>query len=233
MDTVIRIRPEVSKLRYAAGAVSIAEIDLGGTPRGAALVLCDTGQLEAVAADVLNGLAEHGYSAIAAEADPAGTAGPGPRAAALIDHLRARGRPDQQIGVLGYGSGAATALAIAAEVEVGAVVSLAAAALPPPPGAPILRAPWLGLFSRPGEHAPALRTWLAGQAVYSRVVTYPGTSGSPSRSTGRHGGHAAAFDSWQRSIEWLNLRVEPCPTPLARSWAVRHADRSPARRKGN
>ena len=47
MDTVIRIRPEVSKLRYAAGAVSVAEIDLGETPRGAALVPCDTGQMEA------------------------------------------------------------------------------------------------------------------------------------------------------------------------------------------
>ena len=34
---------------------------------------------------------------------------------------------------------------------------------------------------------------------------------------------AACYDYWQRTIEWLNLRVAPRLTPLAEAWRHRQA----------
>lgn len=219
MGTVIRIRPDVSTAPTADGPLPVMEIVLGGTPRGAVLMLCDAGSLEHAAADVLNGLAEHGYSALAAEPRPAGAGGLGPDAVALLARLREQGWVDAQIGVVGYGSGAATALAVATRVPVGAAVGLAASPLAVPARA-VLQAPWLGMYSGGGQHDASLRAWLDRQSVYSRLVTYPGTADTCYRTPGRTEDRVAAFDAWQRTVEWLNLRVEPRPTPLAERWAA-------------
>lgn len=225
MDTVIRVRPEVTRVPYEGGVLSVAEIRLGGTPRGTVVVFCDTGRLEYAATDVLNGLAEHGYSGLAADVGPVdgtGTSG----ALGLLATVRARGVPAAQIGVVGYGEGAGTALAVALAAEVAAAVGVSAAPGPLPAGARTLRTPWLGLYSTGGEHEQALRALVDRQPVYSRVVTYPGTAPTFYRADRRPEDHPASFDSFQRTLEWLNLRVEPCPTPFARSWAARRQERA-------
>jgi carboxymethylenebutenolidase len=57
--------------------------------------------------------------------------------------------------------------------------------------------------------------------VYTELVRYPGVEVGFYRDSHRALGHAAAFDSWQRIVEWLNARVVPRPTPLAEAWRAR------------
>lgn len=230
-----RIEPALSTVPHAGGVLSVAEIRLGGTPRGTVVVLTDSSVLGYAVVDVLNRLAEHGYCALAAEIGPPDGLGVTDAVAALLDRVRAAGVPDAQLGVVGYGEGASTALAVAFDTEVGAAVGVAASPGPLPVGVDTrsLKSPWLGLYARAGEYGGALRALLDRQAVYSRLVLYPGATPAFHRSDGPAADHAVAFDSWQRTIEWLNLRVEPCLTPFARSWASRERarPRSPRTRR--
>jgi carboxymethylenebutenolidase len=58
--------------------------------------------------------------------------------------------------------------------------------------------------------------------VYTQLVVYHGVSGGFCRDSAEAVAHAAAFDCWQRIVEWLNLRVVPRLTPLAEAWRRRH-----------
>jgi carboxymethylenebutenolidase len=65
------------------------------------------------------------------------------------------------------------------------------------------------------------------------VVTYPGVSRTYYRDSYEAAAHAAAFDTWQRVVEWLNRRVVPRSTPLAEAWRARQSTKetSYARRR--
>jgi len=208
-----RIEPEV--VQVGAG-VTATEITLGGVPRGAIIVLCDAGRLSD-AAEPMNGLAEHGYESVAAEV----SGGAGDVVGSLLAHLGARGWEAEQVGVIGYGAGGRAALLTAAEFTLGAAVTIAPDGPVSDPREP-LRTPWLGLF---GGDAAGLRrlgeTLYERSPVYTEVVCYPAAGSGFHRDSAEAPVHAAAFDSWQRTVEWLNLRVVPRLTPLARAWRAR------------
>lgn len=216
MSDVVMIQPE----RSAIGALPILEIALGGAPRGLVLLLCDRGGLDHDATEVMNRLAEHGYESLAAEAE-------GESLEPLLERADERGWTEEQVGLVGFGVGGYAVLQAAAELRFGAAVSLS------PAGAlgvvDALRTPWLGLFGAedPGVRADevdALATRLAtGSDVYSQVVIYPGVGADFYRHHGDGLSYAASYDGWQRTMEWLELRVAPRLTPLAEQWRRRKA----------
>lgn len=230
---ILRIEPGTSEVESSRGALRVTEIKLGGVPRGAAVVLCDATGLEHDAPEVLNGLAEHGYESLAADLSSAGSGSAGSAGlfrddellrdvATLLGRLGDRGWSPEQIGLVGYGFGGRIALLAAAEFGLGAAVSVAPTALPASP-AP-LRTPWLGLFGDLDQNVPPREVRQLGEAlnssspVHTEVVGYPGVGEGFHRDSPEAPAHAAAFDSWQRTVEWLNLRAVPRPTPLAGIW---------------
>ncbi|MFI5880379.1 dienelactone hydrolase family protein [Streptomyces sp. NPDC051554] len=205
------------------GRLEVAEIRLGGSPRGVVVVGCEAGGMDRDAADVMNRLAEHGYASIAADLSARGSSdgelvtGVG----SLLSTLADQGWSHEQVGVIGYGFGGRVAFLAATAFELGASVSVSprardsvrtglAAAAP--------RTPWLGLFGECGDGAldPTPTELRAAWAAHTAIVTYP--VGDFYRDSADPAVHAAAFDSWQRTVEWLNLRVAPRPTPLALAW---------------
>jgi carboxymethylenebutenolidase len=203
------------------------------------VVLTGAGGLQPMGlVDVMNGLAEHGYESVAAEV------GPTPETegdAVVLGHLRTlvarlerRDWALDQIGVVGYGYGghvallAATSMALGAGVSVNAIPTDAVRRRP----APSVCTPWLGMFGdragdfAPGETAAFGAAIAATSPVFTQVVTYPGVGAELVHDGTDALGHAAAYDSWQRIVEWLNARVVPRPTPLARAWAERRATRA-------
>jgi carboxymethylenebutenolidase len=251
VEAAVRITPRLSRIASGGRQVPVASVLLGGVPRGAVILLSAAGEPAADVAEAMNGLAAHGYESVAADLGgvTAGGAGPGDDAAvsdvaALADLLAGRGWSREQIGLVGYGYGGRAALLAAASDVFGAAVSIE------PAGAGQLAAeprrvgdgrgvltPWLGLFAEPGDAGtadaeagetrraawlPALRRalWLSSP-VYTQVVTYPGVSGSYYRDSRETAAHAAAFDTWQRIVEWLNLHVVPRPTTKETSYARR------------
>jgi carboxymethylenebutenolidase len=222
-----RIEPQRSTAKLGVGRISTAEIRLPGLPRGAALVLYGPSGLETHAPDALNVLAEHGYESLAADL--------GPRRAddedllatvvGLLAILGERGWSYEQVGLVGFGEGGRAALVAARDLVVGAVVSVS------PPDAlqvasPLVRSPWLGLF---GEHDPdmtpravaELEVRLRPAPQFSHLVIYPGVGTYFFQPSSTSLGHAAAFDSGQRILEWLNIHVVPRPSPYAQRWADR------------
>ena len=200
-------------------------------------MVCPTGALDGDAAPALNRLAEQGYESVAVgvPADGAGQDGAGDDAlldavTAALDRLALRGWTTEQVGVIGYGAGGRAAVVAASTMGLGAAVSIA----PTWPGDPAralddlargahtLRVPWLGMFA--GADAPAEALEALGAAldarspVFAQLVVYPAVSGAFHRDSAHAEVHAAAFDSWQRTVEWLNQRVVPRPTPLAQAW---------------
>lgn len=232
------IRPKVSEFHTDAAALPIAEIRLGAVPRGAALVLCDAGGLAGHAVEVMNRLAEHGYESLAA--DVSGTSPDGGAVGALLRRLAQKDWNHEQVGLVGYGAAATHALAAAAEYRLGAAVSVS------PSGEPLsdlivgtidgrhpLRTPWLGLIGERTGAAPGLRElgrplW-ARSPVYTEIVCYPGAGDGFFRDAADVPTHVAAFDSWQRTVEWFNLRVAPRLTPLAKQWLSRRGHCAAAR----
>jgi len=249
MELVPRIEPAVSEIWSARGPLRVAEIRLGGVPRGAAVVLCDAGTLERDAAAVMNGLAGQGYESVAADlsaavgrpaAGAAGTAAID-RAlvdgvAVLVDRLAGRGWAPDQVGLVGYGLGGRAALLAAAKSSLGAAVSVAPTSVASPrsgtpaaldPVARPVRTPWLGMFAQEDPDAPPSAVRKLGEflqarsAVHTEVVCYPGVTGAFCHESRGTLAHAASFDSWQRTVEWLNLRVVPRPTALGEAWRQR------------
>jgi carboxymethylenebutenolidase len=235
--TAVRIEPDVTEVPSGGRTLGVATVALGGVPRGAVVLLSGAGGLRHVeVVDAVNELAEHGYESVAADLgpDPAEDDGVAlEHLRTLLDRLAARGWDLDQIGVVGYGSGGRAALLAAAAMELGAAVSVRPV-LPAGLGArPVdpLRTPWLGLFGAldertpPGSVAGFGEALAAGSPVFTQVVSYPGVTGEFVHDGLHPLTHAAAYDSWQRTVEWLNARVVPRPTPLARAWNERRAHR--------
>jgi carboxymethylenebutenolidase len=238
VDTAVRIEPDVTEVLSGSRSLEVSSLLLGGVPRGGVVLLSGAGGLRHVElVEAMNGLAEHGYESVAAdlgEAPPAeGEDAVLQDVQTLLDRLAERGWALDQIGVVGYGSGGHAALLAASAMELGAAISVR----PVPPvrlGAwPVrpVRTPWLGLFAARDDRTPATEVAALGAAlaaaspVFTQVVTYPGVAGDFIHDALDSSGHAAAYDSWQRVLEWLNARVVPRPTPRARAWSERLAQR--------
>lgn len=227
MSTDVRIDPEVSTATIQGVPIRVLSLLLGGVPRGAAAVVAGPDGLDEIAAvETMNSLAQHGYESVLTS-DMTEDGG-----AAVVDHLVTiladRGWEDEQIGVIGYGRGARTALEAAAERPYGAAISIPRESrqLLVPEPVTALRTAWLGMVGLgEGRTLPseltAYRDDLAAQSVeHTRLVGYPGTEHCLRNST-EPLEHAAAFDAWQRTAEWLNTHVVPRPTPLAMAWRER------------
>ncbi|MGH3431817.1 MAG: dienelactone hydrolase family protein [Thermocrispum sp.] len=212
MNDVVMIKPT----RSAIGERPVLEIALGGAPRGLVLLLCDDGGLERDATEVMNRLAEHGFESLAAEVGPL---------APLVERATERDWSQEQIGLVGLGAGGLAVLQAAADLRLGAAVSLSPAGSLSDVGAVVT--PWLGLFGAqdPGATADGVRALAdrlrAGSDVYTRVVSYPGVGREFYHRSGDGVSYAASYDGWQRTMEWLELRVAPRLTPLAERWRRR------------
>jgi carboxymethylenebutenolidase len=235
-----RIEPRRDAVDLHVGSMPIAEIRLQGLPRGAALVLCESGGLDTQAADLMNALAEHGYETLAADLSVLDLDDEGllDVVKGLLDRLVEQGWHYEQIGGVGYTGGGRATLVAAGSMTLGGAVSISPSPLPNT-AAPRLQTPWLGLFAEGDEATPPdavrdLRDRLKDAPVFSRLVVYPGVEPTFFRDPPDALGHAAAFDAWQRVVEWFNVRVEPRPSPYAELWARRCAARSSdTQRQGN
>jgi carboxymethylenebutenolidase len=143
---------------------------------------------------------------------------------AALDHLRAAGWADRQIGIVGFCMGGRVTFLVAAHEALGAGVGFYGggivtgrtegmpALLELVPG---LRTPWLGLFgdadaSIPVDDVEQVREALnAGADVDTSIVRYPDAD---------HGFHcdvrdayheASATDAWHRTLEWLDAHLAP------------------------
>lgn len=227
-----RIAPRRGELTVpGAPEVSIAEIRLGPFPRGAALILYDAESVAGVD-DPMNALAQHGFESLAAGLPVATPATKDRILDALVLRLGERNWDHEQIGVLGCGRGGYTVLGAAGRYPFGAAVSVVelgtaeqqdqvARAMSE------LRTPWLGLTDtsiadRGDGVLDRLKAVSARQTpVYSELIDYRGLTGRFHHSTTDTLSHSAAFDGWQRTIEWLNNRVVPRLTPASLAWRAR------------
>lgn len=226
MSTDVRIDPESTTAHVDGSTVTVLSVLLGGVPRGGVAVVAGPDGLDDIAAvDVMNALAQHGYESYLA----GGVADPTQATVAhLTERLAARGWEDEQIGLIGYGSGARVVLEATATRAYGAAVSIPRGAeqLLLPDRVTDVRSPWLGLVGLGAERelVPGLadyRDELRRRAPeHTRIVGFPGADHCLRDSTDARV-HAAAFDSWQRTAEWLNIHVAPRPTPLALAWRER------------
>ncbi|MGW1783684.1 dienelactone hydrolase family protein [Streptomyces sp. NPDC002143] len=240
MDTVVRIEPRRDEVMLSGGAHPVAAIRLGGVPRGAVLVLCAPGALERDAADLMNGLAEHGYESVAADLSvEGGRVGESAEALShdlgvLLGLLADRGWNHEEIGVIGYELGGSAAFHAASSFTLGAAVSVSPTG--PATGTTWsevservgpLRTPWLGLFGEQdlphpsmGELQEQLDT---ASDVFVELIGYDGVGRLFYRDAPQARLHAAAFDAWQRALEWLESRVAPRPTPGLRAWRAKRS----------
>lgn len=235
MSDVVRIKPVRSWVDTDLGRFASSEIRLGGVPRGAVLVLVESAPSAREDAEIMNELAAHGYEAVAADLGSAALDSRDPGAGleqvigALSARLAARGWSPEQIGLLGYDLGGRAVLAAAIESRYAAAVSVAPdqSALPVlarvAPYAPV-QTPWLGLFGTVDDDRDAE---LAGKVidrspVHSEIVRYAHVRSDFYRHSGDPLAHAAAFDAWQRTVEWFNLRVAPRLTHQAEAWFRQH-----------
>lgn len=236
----VRIIPRTSAATVAGVAVEISELLLGGVPRGTALIVAsrdpfsDTDAVDTMnRVDLMNQLAEQGFESVFVT--PAGGWPGDDFGRALIDHVLGwasdRGWLPDQIGVLGYDEGARAALLGAAEHELGGAVSVPRAGKQLLTPAAALRTPWLGVVGTGSaaeldHQLAAFRDRLRVESsAHTAVVGYRGVDHCLSDST-EPVVHAAAFDSWQRTVEWLNIHVAPRPTPLALAWQRSRAAQS-------
>jgi len=243
---VVRIHPVRTEIPGSRSALPIAELYLGIALRGAVALLCDEGDQALDVSETMNSLAEHGYESVAA----AVASGQGDRTQVpegelvqdtivLVDHLGKRGWTPAQIGIIGYGLGGYAAFAAAVHGSFGAAVSVSPHAAASPVAraltdmagrAASVRTPWLGLIGGPdnGQLRSAIRqleTALAASSpVYTEVVAYRAAIAPLYSHAPDSAAHAAAFDAWQRTTEWLNLRVAPRLTPLAKAWRARPSE---------
>jgi carboxymethylenebutenolidase len=252
VEATVRIKPRLSEVVSRGRRVPVASVLLGGVPRGAVILLSAAGEPPANIAEVMNRLAEHGYESVSADLAAAnGDQVPDDGdivgdVHALAEKLADRGWSKEQIGLVGYGYGGRAALLAAASGAFGAAVSVEPAIGEQPPVGSCstgawrgLRTPWLGLFAVPKSAAAGEAgrlAWLSAlqralrlsSPVHTQVVAYPGVPSTYYRDSHVAATHAAAFDTWQRVVEWLNLRVAPRPTLLAEAWQARQSARKSA-----
>jgi carboxymethylenebutenolidase len=234
VDPAIRIQPGTAQVVLGARTVNAHTVWLGGIPRGAVLMLLDAGTTEDDVAEAMNTLAGHGYESVAADLSVVDEGSRPAAVDALVGVLAGRGWSNEQIGLVGFGSGGRTALLVAARTTFGGAVSVGPTGVAELLGEPErlgagagLRTPWLGMFGGDDDSAPrqvlsTLTDTLGPESpVYTELVRYPGVAAGFYRDSHRPLVHAAAFDSWQRIIEWFDARVVPRPTPLAEIWRSR------------
>lgn len=248
MNKVVRIEPDRSSIETPDGPLDLVEIALGGTPRGMVLLLCEQGGLEREAVDVVNILAQHGYESLATEIvvgtsgelpeteDPLGAGGVAQHLNAVVRVATERGWEPEQMGMVGLGLGGRAVLAAASSLHLGAAVSLSptmnhtaidGATLLLNETPPTICTPWLGLFgdrdpAAPPEDVRALARSLDGRSdEYTQVVRYANVGRDFYQRSGDGVSYAASHDGWQRTVEWLDARVTPILTPLARQWRRR------------
>lgn len=238
MSNDVRIAPEVSTVAVAGVTVRVSALLLGGVPRGAAVIVAGPDGLGPVeVADTMNALAQHGYESILSE--PAGSRHDDDFARELIQHLvdrvAARGWTHEQVGVIGYGQGARAALIAGSEATFGAAISVPRDARELLGTDPILalRTPWLGITGLgshsdfPEELSVYQDNVEAASTEHTSLIAYPGV-GHCLHDSVEALVHQAAFDTWQRTAEWLNVHVAPRPTPLAEAWQQRQKSVQPA-----
>jgi carboxymethylenebutenolidase len=232
MSMAVGVPALIPTPRTVAGAhasITVAEVTLGAFPRGAVLVLSDAGNLDR-SAQVMNLLAEHGYETLAV--DLCGRTRESYWVTLMLERLAERGWQSEQIGVLGYHGAALLALRTATRHRLGAAVSLDIphCALCQPAidqSATQLQTPWLGLSAADEADSPAAQLaahWdrrHRADMVHSRFVSYCGVPERFLLDTNDTAAHAAAFDSWQRTVEWLDARVVPRLTPQSLAWRSR------------
>jgi len=143
---------------------------------------------------------------------------------AALDHLRAAGWADRQIGIVGFCMGGRVTFLVAGHEALGAAVGFYGGGIVTgrTEGMPALldlvpdlRTPWLGLFgdadpSIPVEDVERVRDALnTGADVDTSIVRYPDAE---------HGFHcdardayheASATDAWRRTLEWLDTHLAP------------------------
>ncbi|MDJ0490698.1 dienelactone hydrolase family protein [Rhodococcus qingshengii] len=228
----VLIRPTQSVLRLHGRNFPTLEISLGGTPKGIVLLACDGGDLLGGTTEVMNRLAEHGYESLAAEIPLEDASA---RLSVLFARAEERGWTAEQTGMLGWGSGGRIVLDAITEKAFGAAVSLSPALRSDDSGNSVAQeefsgrvaTPWLGMFGADDPAAPEssvanLRAVLGGGSdVHAVAVIYPGVGDGFYRHGNDGVGYAAWYDSWQRTIEWLEARIAPRLTPLAQQWRQR------------
>lgn len=240
MQSVVQITPHRDQLAHVGGSVEVAQIALGGVPRGGALVLCSPRQREGEDTHVLNELAMHGYEGIAATLD--GTEGLHSLVSiveGMMERLAERGWHPGQVGVVGYECPIRLAVRVGADVGFGALVTVSPTGLvedgtgglvPDLPGlASEIVTPWLIMAGSSDPSAPADALASLAQVLdqkagkYSQVIRFPGVAVDYYQRSIESLELAASFDYWQRTLEWFNAQVEPRPTPLAQAWRDRQA----------
>ncbi|MDH6284158.1 dienelactone hydrolase family protein [Prescottella agglutinans] len=226
----ILIQPTSTTLYGDGSELPTLEISLGRTPQGIVLLVCDSDDLLVSASEVMNRLAARGYESVAAEVPPVGCRSV---VDALLTRAAARGWTQEQTGLIGFGAGGLSVLDAAVRKSIGAAVSFSptlrtysgdsSAAASETVEAQVTT-PWLGLFG--AEDPAASADWVErltsmldrNSEIHTATVRYPGVG----REFYRHGndgaGYAAWYDSWQRTMEWLEARIAPRPTPLALQW---------------
>lgn len=227
----VRIEPEKSTTTIGGVEVAVSELLLGGVPRGATLVVAGPDGLGDVATvETMNSLAQHGYESVLAQ--PVDTASGDDTLREVVHHLvyrmATRGWTHDQMGVIGHGRGARAALLAASGAIFGAAISIPRdpRQLLAPDHITALRTPWLGLLglgsqsTLTGELAVYRDEVRIASTEHTSLVGYPGVEHCLRDSTDART-HQAAFDSWQRTAEWLNIHVAPRPTPLAEAWRER------------
>jgi len=212
-------------------ALPLYEVSPGGQPSGVVVVIQEAFGVNDHIEDVARRFADAGFRAVAPHlfhrtGDPrlgyerfadtlphmqALTAG---GLAADIDatvkYLQDAGVADSRIGFVGFCMGGIVALTAAVTRPIGAAVTFYGGGGPPLVDlAPLLRAPWLGLYGDEDQGIPINQVEALGEAaaragVPTEILRYPGAG---------HGFHcevrasyheAAALDAWARCVGWLD-----------------------------
>jgi carboxymethylenebutenolidase len=137
-------------------------------------------------------------------------------------HLAVHGYDEpSRIGLLGFCLGGAVALIAASNRAAGAAVTFYGSGVTEPKMgmrplvelAPLLRAPWLGLYgdedhSVPPEQVDSLEAATASAKVATEVVRYPGAGHGFHNHTNPKSYHeSSAKDGWQRASAWLSHHI--------------------------
>lgn len=134
-----------------------------------------------------------------------------------VDELTGRGLSTGRCGIVGFCMGGTIALAAATRLRLGASVSFYGGGIAegrfgfPPLAelAPILQAPWLGLFgdqdaSIPVDEVERLREQAAKAAVGTEVVRYPDAGHGFNCDDRSAYEPVSAADAWSRTIAWFD-----------------------------
>ncbi|MGQ4598713.1 dienelactone hydrolase family protein [Nocardia sp. R6R-6] len=213
----------------ACGQVPITVVEPEGNARGGIVVLHESRELTGALRELMNALAGEGWTVVAPDLFHQLNGEPGGGVFgdelfddfdACFDWLTRRGVFPDTVGVLGFDSAGTAAFLVATNRPIGAAVSVAARGIVEPlaeradalvQSAPLLQAPWLGLFgaddpATPPAQVEQLRDATARAAVASLVVTYPGLHHRAD--TPDTDDDTDALDSQTRIFDWFdsNLR---------------------------